>query len=75
MTWYPRMLTVRQWATILPSRIQQFSEEYAFKHMVMNSPNCLQANGKAEGAIRTVETLLYKNEDPLMALMVHQSTP
>ena len=69
------MLSVRQCSVILLSRIQKFSEEYGFEHIVMNSRNFLQVNRKAEKVVRTVKTLLYKNEDPVMALMVHQSTP
>ena len=53
---------------------QQFSEEYGFEHTT-SSPNFPQANGEAERAVRTVKTLLDKNDDPLMALLVHRSTP
>ena len=53
---------------------QQFSEEYGFEHTT-SSPNFPQANGEAERAVRTVKTLLDKNDYPLMALLVHRSTP
>ena len=53
---------------------QCFSVEYGFEH-VTSSPNFPQANGEAERAVRTVKTLLNKNDDPLMALLIHRSTP
>ena len=55
-------------------QFQKFSEEYGFEHTT-SSPNFPQANGEAERAVRTVKTLLSKNKDPLMALLVHRSTP
>ena len=51
-----------------------FSVEYGFEH-VTSSPNFLQANGEAEWAVRTVKTLLNKKDDPLMAFLIHCSTP
>ena len=52
---------------------QQFPEEYGFEHTT-SSPNFPQANREAQRALRTVKTLLNKNDDPLMALLVHRST-
>ena len=53
---------------------QHFSVEYGFEH-VTSSPNFPQANGEAEWAVRIIKTLLNKNDDPLMALLILRSTP
>ena len=53
---------------------KRFSVEYGFEHAT-SSPNFPQANGEAEWAVRTVKTLLNKNDDPLMALLMYRSTP
>ena len=53
---------------------KHFSDEYGFEH-VTSSPNFPQANGEAEPAVKTIKTLLDKNNDPLMGLLLHHSTP
>ena len=49
------------------------SEEYGFEHT--SSPNFPQANGEVKEAVKTVKTLLNKNDDPLIAPLIHYSTP
>ncbi|XP_034023519.1 uncharacterized protein K02A2.6-like [Thalassophryne amazonica] len=45
-----------------------FAREYDFTHMT-SSPRYPQSNGEAEMAVRTVKSLLKKEEDPHKALM------
>ena len=52
---------------------QKFSEEYGFEHTT-SSRNFPQVNEKAKQAVRTVKILVNKNDDPLMALLIHRST-
>jgi len=52
----------------------EFSNNYNFVHTTYN-PKCPQANGEAERAIQTIESLLKKAQDPYKALLNYKNTP
>ena len=53
---------------------RQFAEAYHFTN-VTSSPKYPQANVEVERAIRTVKSMLRKNEDIFSALVTYRSTP
>ena len=51
-----------------------FATNYGFTH-VTSPPLYPQSNGEAERAVRTIKTILKKNDDPYLGLMAYRSTP
>ncbi|KXJ20592.1 Uncharacterized protein K02A2.6 [Exaiptasia diaphana] len=52
----------------------QFTKEWGIKHST-SSPRYPQANGEVERAVRTVKSILKKENDPTKALLTYRSTP
>ena len=55
-------------------KFKAFATNYGFTH-VTSSPLSQQSNGEAERAVRTIKTILKKNDDPYLGLMAYRSTP
>ena len=53
---------------------REFAASYGFVHTT-SSPRYPRANGEVERAVRTVNGLLKKNDDPYLALLTYRSTP
>ena len=53
---------------------KEFSNNYGFVH-TSSSPKYPQANGEAERAVQTIESLLKKAQDPFKALLNYSNTP
>ena len=53
---------------------KQFAAKYGFTHTT-SSPHYLRSNREAERVMKTIESLLKKNDDPYIALMIYCSTP
>jgi len=53
---------------------KEFSNNYNFVHTTF-SPKYSQANGEAERAAQTIESLLKKAQDPYKALLNYKNTP
>ena len=53
---------------------KQFVSEYGFEHVTF-PPYCLQGNGKAEAAVKTVKRMYQKNKDIHMVLLDDRNTP
>lgn len=51
-----------------------FALSYGFEHET-SSPRYPQSNGAVERMVRTVKDLLYKSEDPYLALLTYRDTP
>ena len=72
---FPEILISDNGPQYSASQFQQFAKAYGFNH-VTSSPNFPQANGEAERAVRTIKTLLRKNQDDIyLALLIYRSTP
>ena len=54
-------------------KFKKFRKNYGFKH-VTSSPRYPQSNGLAERGVQTVKSLLKKNKDPYMSLMIYRDT-
>ena len=57
---------------------KDFTQEWEFKH-ISSSPHHSRSNGKAESAVKVVQSLLKKaiadNKDPWLALLDYRNTP
>ena len=51
----------------------KFKQDYGFNHLT-SSPHFPQSNGEAEPVVKTVKSLLEKEEDPYVALLVYCTT-
>ncbi|XP_036329901.1 uncharacterized protein K02A2.6-like [Rhagoletis pomonella] len=56
------------------SAFAMFAKQWGFQH-ITSSPRYPQSNGFIESMVKTVKSLLKKNEDPYLALMEYRSTP
>ena len=60
---------IRQETPYSSREYKQFAAKYGFTHTT-SSPCYLLSNRKAERAMKTIKSLLKKNDDPYIALMI-----
>ena len=64
----------RQWTQFASSQFQNFSSDYGFDQ-ITSSPLYPQSNGEVEQAVKTVNGLWKKNEDPFYSLLIYNAMP